>query len=85
MLDFASMRPTIAIAGNICPTSRGVLPAALSRLLAIKSECELGGTTADRVKRAYVKFQMVATTGWLGRKLVNGGTTGRRKCYARIL
>lgn len=85
VLDFASMHPTIAIAGNICPTGRGVLPAALSRLLEIKLKCELGGTTADRVKRAYVKFQMVATTGWLGRKLVNGGTTKRRECYARIL
>ena len=85
VLDFASMHPTIAIAKDICPTNRGVLPALLSRLLSIKSECELGETTACMVKRAYVKFQMVATTGWLGRKVINGGTTGRRKCYAQIL
>ena len=85
VLDFASMHPTIVIAKDICPTNRSVLPALLSRLLSIKSECERGKTTACMVKRAYVKFQMVATTGWLGRKLINGGTTGRRKCYAKIL
>jgi hypothetical protein len=85
VLDFASMHPTIAIAKDICLTNRGVLPALLSRLLSIKSECGLGETTACMVKRAYVKFQMVATTGWLGRKLFNGGPTGRRKCYAKVL
>lgn len=85
VLDFTSMHATIAIAMDICPTGRSLVPHLLSRLLAIKSECELEDTPAAQVMRAFVKFQMVATTGWLGRKLANGGTIARRKCYARIL
>jgi DNA polymerase elongation subunit (family B) len=84
-LDFESMHPSVVITRGICPTGKGVLPKLMESLLDNKRVCENSEAKNLMVRRAFFKSIMVCTTGWLGRKLANGGDSIRRECYGRIL